>query len=165
MFKVMSWNVENLFWPGCGQRARHKSRLSSEAPGARRHDQQSDARCPVGAGDRRPGRARRPRHAARRSRHQHISTHPDQRHIRVAWLAPHAISDPEEIVSFPEHPQAVQTDDDGTTISEMGRGAVAIRIIPDSGETICPVTTHLKSNLPTFPGGRFNTHDEAERAR
>ena len=27
------------------------------------------------------------------------------------------------------------------------------------------VTTHLKSKLLTFPGGRFNPHDETERAR
>jgi predicted extracellular nuclease len=47
----------------------------------------------------------------------------------------------------------------------MGRGAVAITITTDSGSVVQLVTTHLKSKLLTFPGGRFNPHDEAERAR
>jgi endonuclease/exonuclease/phosphatase family metal-dependent hydrolase len=47
----------------------------------------------------------------------------------------------------------------------MGRGAVAITVTTDSGKTVHLVTTHLKSKLLTFPGGRFSPHDEAERAR
>jgi hypothetical protein len=138
VFKVMTWNVENLFRPGCGQRPDTKAVYQAKLQGLADmiNSQTRDAPSVQGIGD--PDAHADLVTLLDGSRHQHISTHPDQRHIRVAWLAPHGISDPEEIVSFPEHPQAVQTDDDGTTISEMGRGAVAIRIIPDSGETICP---------------------------
>ena len=51
------------------------------------------------------------------------------------------------------------------TIAAMGRGAVAISVESDSGELVRLVTTHLKSKLLTFPGHRFQPHDEAERAR
>jgi endonuclease/exonuclease/phosphatase family metal-dependent hydrolase len=47
----------------------------------------------------------------------------------------------------------------------MGRGAVAITLQSDAGQPIQLVTTHLKSKLLTFPGGRFQPHDEDERAR
>ena len=97
--------------------------------------------------------------------HQRVSAHPDQRHIRVAWLTPHAISAPEDILAFPPHLQPVQTGDGGSTIAAMGRGAVAVTITSDAGTGVRLVTTHLKSKLLTFPGGRFNPHDETERAR
>jgi predicted extracellular nuclease len=35
----------------------------------------------------------------------------------------------------------------------------------DAGIPVRLITCHLKSKLLTFPGGRFNTHDEDERAR
>jgi endonuclease/exonuclease/phosphatase family metal-dependent hydrolase len=47
----------------------------------------------------------------------------------------------------------------------MGRGAVAITLQTDSGAPIRLITTHLKSKLLTYPGGRFQPHDEDERAR
>jgi predicted extracellular nuclease len=47
----------------------------------------------------------------------------------------------------------------------MGRGAVAITVESGSGEPIRLVTAHLKSKLLTFPGNRFQPHDEDERAR
>jgi endonuclease/exonuclease/phosphatase family metal-dependent hydrolase len=37
--------------------------------------------------------------------------------------------------------------------------------VADSGTPVRLVTAHLKSKLLTFPGGRFNPHDEDERAR
>src|SRR5439155_12901495 len=61
---------------------------------------------------------------------------------------------------------AVQVDDDGTTLAQLGRGAVAITVqAPSSGTSVQLVTTHLKSKQLTFPGGRFQPHDEDERAR
>jgi hypothetical protein len=47
----------------------------------------------------------------------------------------------------------------------MGRGAVAITVEGDSGQSARLIATHLKSKLLTFPGNRFNPHDEDERAR
>lgn len=96
---------------------------------------------------------------------QRVSQHPDQRHIRVAWLSQRDISDGEDIVAFPAALKPVQVDDTGATLGVMGRGAVAITVLSDSGTPIRLVTTHLKSKLLTFPGGRFQPHDEGERAR
>ena len=47
----------------------------------------------------------------------------------------------------------------------MGRGAVAVTVQSDSGDQVRLVTTHLKSKLLTFPGGRFQPNNEDERAR
>lgn len=47
----------------------------------------------------------------------------------------------------------------------MGRGAVAITVTSDLGQPVRLLTAHLKSKLLTFPGGRFQPHDESERAR
>src|SRR5262245_64013338 len=47
----------------------------------------------------------------------------------------------------------------------MGRGAVSITVHSTTGRPVRLLTTHLKSKLLTFPGGRFQPRDEAERAR
>ncbi|WP_207229834.1 endonuclease/exonuclease/phosphatase family protein [Krasilnikovia cinnamomea] len=94
-----------------------------------------------------------------------VSTHPDVRGIRVAWLSRRPISDPAEITAFPALLRPVQCDDQGTTLGQMGRGAVAITVTTDAGVPVRLITTHLKSKLLTFPGGRFNPRDEDERAR
>jgi endonuclease/exonuclease/phosphatase family metal-dependent hydrolase len=59
----------------------------------------------------------------------------------------------------------VQVDDQGSTLGQMGRGAVAITVTTDAGIPVRLITTHLKSKLLTFPSGRFNPRDEDERAR
>lgn len=83
----------------------------------------------------------------------------------MAWLSRHDITASENIFRFPEHLQPVQVDDDGNSLAEMGRGAVAITVQPEGGSTIRLVTNHLKSKLLTFPGERFQPSDEGERAR
>jgi endonuclease/exonuclease/phosphatase family metal-dependent hydrolase len=165
MFKVMTWNVENLFRPGSTDgptsQAAYQAKLQGLA--ATINDQAPDALSVQEIGD--PAALDDLVALLNGNWNQQVSSHPDQRHIRVAWLSQHPISDPEEIGDFPEHLQPVQTDDDGTTITEMGRGAVAVTINSNRGTAVRLVTTHLKSKLLTFPGGRFSPHDEAERAR
>ena len=165
MFKVMTWNVENLFRPGGADgpatEAVYQQKLQGLA--AMINARAPDALSVQEIGD--PAALADLVALLNGSWHQRVSNHPDQRHIRVAWLSQHAISDPEDILAFPPHLQAVQTNDDGTTISKMGRGAVAVTITSDTGTAVRLVTTHLKSKLLTFPGGRFNPHDETERAR
>jgi predicted extracellular nuclease len=46
----------------------------------------------------------------------------------------------------------------------MGRAALVAESDAD-GDTFTLITCHLKSKLLTFPGGRFSTRDEGERAR
>lgn len=46
----------------------------------------------------------------------------------------------------------------------MGRGALRVRVAVGAHQ-LDVVTCHLKSKLLSFPGGRFEPHDEGERAR
>jgi endonuclease/exonuclease/phosphatase family metal-dependent hydrolase len=97
--------------------------------------------------------------------HQRVSQNEDGRGIRVAWLSPLDITDPDEVVSFPPPLASVQSDDKGGVETEMGRGAVVITVTSDAGQPVRLATAHLKSKLLTFPGGRFNPRNEDERAR
>jgi endonuclease/exonuclease/phosphatase family metal-dependent hydrolase len=165
VFKVMTWNVENLFRPGAdsGPDTEPVYQAKLEGLADMINSETPDALSVQEIGD--PAALADLVALLNGTWQQRVSAHPDQRHIRVAWLSPRPISDPEDILNFPEHLQAVQTNDDGTSISEMGRGAVVITVTSGSGKAVRLVTTHLKSKLLTFPGGRFNPHDEAERAR
>jgi endonuclease/exonuclease/phosphatase family metal-dependent hydrolase len=165
MFKVMTWNVENLFKPGTPSgptsdatyRAKLKglsSAIADQAPDAVGLQEIGDPAALddlvalLGAGWQ-----------------TKVSTHPDVRGIRVACLTRRTITASEEIVAFPAHLDPVQSGDGGETQTVMGRGALAVSLETDSGATLRFVTTHLKSKLLTFPGGRFQPRDEDERAR
>jgi len=165
VFKVMTWNVENLFKPGApagpDTEALYEAKLEGLA--ATIDGQSPDALALQEIGD--PEALADLVSLLSGSWHQRVSRHPDQRQIRVAWLTRRAISEPVDIVAFPEQLQPVQVDDGGTTIAEMGRGAVAITVTTDAGTPVRLVTAHLKSKLLSFPGGRFSPHDENERAR
>jgi endonuclease/exonuclease/phosphatase family metal-dependent hydrolase len=165
VFKVMTWNVENLFRPGAdaGPTTEAVYQAKLEGLAATINGQAPDALSLQEVGD--PRALDDLEALLDGSWHRHVSTHPDQRHIRVAWLTPHAISNAEDILAFPDHLEPVQVDDDGATLGVMGRGAVAITVHSTAGDPIRLLTTHLKSKLLTFPGGRFQPHDEAERAR
>jgi endonuclease/exonuclease/phosphatase family metal-dependent hydrolase len=97
--------------------------------------------------------------------HQRVSAHPDGRGIRVACLSRHPITGHTDVVAFPPPLEPVQTSDQAATEKTMGRGALAVTVAPGPGEPVQFLTSHLKSKLLTFPGGRFNTNDENERAR
>jgi endonuclease/exonuclease/phosphatase family metal-dependent hydrolase len=89
---------------------------------------------------------------------------PDGRGIRVGFLSRLALGDVEQVREFPEGLAPVQVDDQGTTMAEMGRGALRVRVRAD-GRAVDLVSCHLKSKLLTFPGGRHSPRDEGERAR
>jgi endonuclease/exonuclease/phosphatase family metal-dependent hydrolase len=90
---------------------------------------------------------------------------PDGRGIRAGVLSRLPLSDIAQVVNFPERLRPIQVDDIGTTMSEMGRPGLRVRVEPDSGTALDVISCHLKSKLLTFPGGRFSTRDEGERAR
>jgi len=164
MFKVMTWNLENLFKPGTDDgpdtNAVYEAKLNGLA--ATINAQSPDALSVQEVGE--PAALDDLVGKLNGTWHPRVSLHPDQRHIRVAWLTTHAITGSEEIVQFPAHLQPVQVDDDGTLLGQMGRGAVAITVRP-GGHPVRLVTTHLKSKLLTFPGGHFQPTDEGQRAR
>jgi predicted extracellular nuclease len=58
----------------------------------------------------------------------------------------------------------VQVDDDPTTTTALSRPLLSVTVDPGGGP-VSLVSCHFKSKLLTFPGGRFSTSDEDERAR
>ncbi|MGV9248914.1 endonuclease/exonuclease/phosphatase family protein [Streptomyces sp. NPDC003710] len=97
--------------------------------------------------------------------HTAVSNHPDGRGIRVGVISRWPLLDLQQRVAFPDHLGPVQVDDDGSTINEMGRGALAVRVEPAPGRSLHVAVCHLKSKLLTFPGNQHTTHDEGLRAR
>lgn len=88
---------------------------------------------------------------------------PDGRGIRVGVIARLPLGNIEQVVDFPDKLAPVQVDDDGTTMSEMGRPALRVGVELES-VTVDVISCHLKSKLLSFPGG-FSPEDEDQRAR
>jgi len=165
VFKVMTWNVENLFRPGTpggpsspevfeAKLAGLAGVINAQAPDALALQ---EIGSPEALGDligRLDGQWQR-----------RMSNHPDRRGIRVAWLSRWPITASTNIVAFPARLHPVQSDDKSGTDAQMGRGALAITIETAPGVAARLVTAHLKSKLLTFPGGRFQPRNEDERAR
>lgn len=94
-----------------------------------------------------------------------LSTHFEPAHaIRVGFLSRVAILQTEDYFAIPEQLQGVPTSDAGDPLTSMGRGVLRARIHTSAGDADL-VSVHLKSKLLSFPGGRFEPHDEDERAR
>jgi len=162
VFTVMSWNVENFFAPKPADQAAYDAKVASLAKVITTATPDLVALQEVG--DEESFQALREALGAGWT--GVLSTHFETPHtIRVGWLSPGAISDVEEIVDLPAALLPVKVDDDGTTITQLGRGALAVTYTTAAGTRIRALTAHLKSKLLTFPGHRFDTMDEAERAR
>jgi endonuclease/exonuclease/phosphatase family metal-dependent hydrolase len=89
-----------------------------------------------------------------------LSPDADDRGIRVGFLSRRPFTEVERIRSFPANTDPVRLQDDGTTTTQMGRGALRVRV-----DGVDLITAHLKSKLLRFPNGRFNPRNEGERAR
>ncbi|MHA3702299.1 endonuclease/exonuclease/phosphatase family protein [Jatrophihabitans sp. YIM 134969] len=167
MFTVMSWNVENLFVPQADEREAYEAKIAALA--AVVHDAAPDLLGVQEIGDPESFEALRAALAAGGSGddwHGTLSTRFEADHaIRVGWLSPRALSDVEQVARLPVHLRNVQVDDDGTRIDAMPRGALAVTATTTGGTPVRALTAHLKSKLLSFPGGRFDTRDEGERAR
>lgn len=164
MFKVMTWNVENLFRPGepGGPEFRDVYEAKLQGLAGTINAQAPDVLALQEVGD--PDALGDLVDLLDGDWNRQLSSHPDGRGIRVVWLTRPDITDAADIVTFPAHLHPVQSDDQEGTVGAMGRGAVAITVDLE-GQPVRLVTTHLKSKLLTFPNGRFTPHDEDERAR
>lgn len=168
MFKVMTWNVENLFRPGDAGGPTQEvyeakldglaATIDGEAPTAVSLQEIGNVDALADLVARLDGEW-----------HTRVSDHPDGRNIRVAWVTRQPVIDSADIVAFPAQFRPVQTEDEGEPLNEMGRGGVSVAVQADSGATVRLLTCHLKSKLLSFPepggGTRFNPRDEDERAR
>ncbi len=165
-FACCTWNVENLFRPGegdgPGDEGLYRAKVAFLAGELRALGADVVALQEVGSDE-----ALLELQAEADYPHAAVSSHPDRRGIRVAFLSRLKPSWSGELASFPE--QALlrlraEGVGEGIDLTRMGRGALGIEV-RRSGERIRLVTAHLKSKLVTYPGGRFAPADEYERAR
>jgi endonuclease/exonuclease/phosphatase family metal-dependent hydrolase len=89
---------------------------------------------------------------------------PDGRGIRVGFMSRRPMTLVEPVTAFPAGVRPIQVDDTATAMSSMGRPALRVRVHL-GGRALDLICCHLKSKLLSFPGGRFSTNDEGERAR
>jgi predicted extracellular nuclease len=173
-FKVMTWNLENLFQAGSefgpDTPEQYAQKLDSLAAVILPLDPDVLAVQEVGS-----TAAFHDLVSLLQGRYPHarLSAHPDARGIRVGFVSKLAIEDAEELLDFPQAglPRVPGTDDQGNLIdvTSFGRGALRIRVRPTPELPIHLLTAHLKSKLLTFPsatgGPRFTPRNENERAR
>jgi endonuclease/exonuclease/phosphatase family metal-dependent hydrolase len=94
-----------------------------------------------------------------------LSSHPDPRGIRVGLVSRLPLVQAREFYDFPPGSLTNLCDAQGDAIRHMGRGALKATVILAQGLLINVLTTHLKSKLITYAGGRRYPLDEDERAR
>lgn len=169
MTVVGTWNLENLFQPGSDFGPRDKAvyqrklgRLADTIDGAG-----VDVLAVQEVGD--PDALTDLTALLHGGWHHVTSRHFEKAHaIRVGFLSRLPMEVIADAADFPPELGTVRTDDDGTAIARMGRGALAVRVAA-SGRELVLVACHLKSKLLSFPpdGGksRFTPKDEGERAR
>jgi endonuclease/exonuclease/phosphatase family metal-dependent hydrolase len=97
-------------------------------------------------------------------RYTAISTFPDERGIRVAFLARRNLTGVRQMHAFPPGSLFEVPDPNGHVLTTMGRGMLQATVSV-AGIPIRLATAHLKSKLLTFPGGRRYPRNEDERAR
>ncbi|SFU08033.1 Metal-dependent hydrolase, endonuclease/exonuclease/phosphatase family [Geodermatophilus amargosae] len=162
MFTVLSWNVENLFTPDAAGRADFEAKLDALAAVIAAAEPDAVALQEVGDDDALEALRIRLGDGWTSA----VSAHFDARHaIRVAWLSPRPLTDIAEVTGLPPRLAPVTITDDGTAITQLGRGALAVTGTTTGGTEVRAITAHLKSKLLSFPGGRFDTTDEGERVR
>ncbi|MBW4501998.1 MAG: endonuclease/exonuclease/phosphatase family protein [Scytonema hyalinum WJT4-NPBG1] len=174
IFKVMTWNVENLFHVGSefGPKTQEEytQKLKSLADVILNLDPHVLAVQEIGDLEAFEELVAR---LEGRYPHTRVSVFPDPRGIRVAFLSKLEIEKHEEVVDFPEGSLfkvlGQVTEDSVTEINRMGRGSLCILVRPEQDISIHLINAHLKSKLLTFPSTtnrpRFAPKDENERAR
>ena len=161
MLTVATWNLENLFRPATGvDPAAYARKLDALAAMIERIA--PDVLAVQEVGD--PDAIEDLLTLLTGDWHSVLSPDPDDRGIRVGFLARHPLGDIEPFGEFPEGTEPVRVQDDGSATKRMGRGALKARVTV-GGTTVDFVTAHLKSKLLHFAGNRFAPRDEGERAR
>jgi endonuclease/exonuclease/phosphatase family metal-dependent hydrolase len=179
-FRVLSWNVENLFPPGTFTGPTSRKPVSQADFNAKINTLSNFilglgnppdviALQEIGGGDNADLRSLDALQQALGGTYNHreVSQFPDRRHIRVAFISKLPLSNPEDISNFPAGPMS-QVQDFNSVRTSMGRGALKVEVGLVKGVRVRLVTLHLKSKLLTFPrqdgGMSFTPKDENERA-
>jgi endonuclease/exonuclease/phosphatase family metal-dependent hydrolase len=161
---VGTWNLENLFRPGADAGPTDEQAYDAKLTELARviHQISPDVLAVQEVGD--PAALEDLRERLDGDWRAESSELPDGRGIRVGFLSRLELGEIGQLREFPEGLSPVQVDDQGTTMAEMGRGVVRVRVRAGNRD-VDLVSCHLKSKLLTFPGGRFSPRDEGERAR
>jgi endonuclease/exonuclease/phosphatase family metal-dependent hydrolase len=161
---VGTWNLENLFRPGADAGPSDEQTYDAKLTELARVINQitPDVLAVQEVGD--PAALEDLRERLDGDWRAKSSELPDGRGIRVGFLSRLELSEPDQLREFPQGLSPVQVDDQGTTMAQMGRGALRVRVRAGNRD-VDLVNCHLKSKLLTFPGGRFSPRDEGERAR
>jgi endonuclease/exonuclease/phosphatase family metal-dependent hydrolase len=164
MARIGTWNLENLFRPAAssGQAILDTYSAKLDAMAATITEMAPDVLAVQEVGD--PEALSDLGERVGGAWHQYTAN-PDGRGIRVGFLSRTHLTDVVQVAAFPSGLRPVQVDDTATSIQAMGRPALSARVVLDDGTGVDLVSCHLKSKLLTFPGGRFSTTDEDERAR
>ncbi len=168
-FKVMTWNLENLFQPSQSNpetAQEYQEKLTTLAQVIL--DLKSDIIGVQEVGNPSAFDDLLAKLDGQYPHHQ-LSTEPDTRGIRVGFLSKLPIESSEEIVDFPCEGLAsvpgIDNNGNPSKVTRLSRGALRITVTISSGLKVNLITTHWKSKLLTFAGGRFTTSNEDERAR
>jgi endonuclease/exonuclease/phosphatase family metal-dependent hydrolase len=169
LFRVMTWNVENLFGVGDVDGPATEGALAAKIESLRAV---IDAQRPhvlalqeIG----REGALQRLQQALTLPMpHRYVGI-ADERGIRVAFISRRALHGRVDIRPFPAGFLPVQVGDDPAgpdgprLMNQMGRGGLRVTVRAGNRD-VHILTAHLKSKLLTFPGG-FAPANEDQRAR
>ena len=160
MLTVMSWNVENFFTPATGDQDAYEEKVAELAAVITAAAPDLVALQEVGD----PESFETLRTALGAGWTGVLSTHFEPSHaIRVGWLSPGDLTEVEEVVDLPTALSPVKVADDGTTITQLGRGALAVTYTTTAGTKVRVLTCHLKSKLLSLPR-RPVRHHRRDRA-
>jgi len=159
-----TWNLENLFRPGgdFGPHSEEQYEAKLHSLAATINDTGVDALGVEEVGD--PDALSDLTKLLDGDWHLELSQHFEPGHpIRVGLISRLPTEVVADVAAFPAELRPVQSDDEGGTLGEMGRGALAVRVRGDGVEPVV-IVAHLKSKLLSFPSG-FSPRDEGQRAR
>jgi predicted extracellular nuclease len=173
-FKVMTWNIENLFQfgeqGGPKTNDQYQQKLQSLAAVILQLDPDVLALQEIGSPE-----ALDDLVALLQNSYPHLqlSTRPDARGIRVGFISKLEIKAQEDLINFPNTGLAsVPGFDSGGTpneVKQLSRGALRILVEPTPNVAVHLIVSHLKSKLLSYSstsgGSRFNPKDENERAQ
>jgi hypothetical protein len=147
---VATWNLENLFRPAADADAARREAYEDKLDGLAGaiNGLAPDVLAVQEVGDAAALENLRGRLAG--DWHVELSPDDDRRGIRVGFLSRLPLSDVERVRAFPAGTAPVQLDDDGATTTQMGRGALRVRVAVDA-TAVDLVTCHLRSKLLSYP--------------
>lgn len=171
-FKIVTWNVENLFQPkDASALDRYNEKLKLLARVIKQQRPDVVALQEIGDEESFVDLQNVLHDQGSEYSYSVISNHPDVRGIRVAFLSQLPLGKPTDIFELPKGPATEISEYDGygrvVPVTRLSRGALKVTVKKDE-VFLTLITLHLKSKLLSFRrphGSVFNTNNENERAQ